>query len=56
MKVFSKNNKNNKSTPLLPQFTELNTSKQAVRPKGISKVTNLKNKNLQSSNDYSVKF
>ena len=51
MKVFSKSNKNNKSTPLLPHFNELNTSKHINKPKGISKVTNYKSKLLQSSNE-----
>jgi len=50
MKVFSKNNKNNKSTPLLPHLADPNSTKQALKPKGISKVTNYKTKILQSSN------
>jgi hypothetical protein len=51
MKVFSKSNKNNKSTPLLPHLVDYNSTKQVVKPKGISKVTNYKSKIMQSSNE-----
>lgn len=43
MKVFSKNHKNNKSTPLLPLHLP-NSLKPTAKPKGISKVTSYKNK------------
>ena len=51
MKVFSKSNKNNKSTPLLQHLADINSTKHVVKPKGISKVTNYKTKILQSSNE-----
>jgi hypothetical protein len=56
MKVFSKSNKGNKSTPLLQQLTETNCSKLSGKPKGITKITTLKSKMLQSSHEPSVKI
>lgn len=44
MKVFSKNNNHNKSTPLLQSLRLNSTHKPPHKPKGITKITSYKNK------------
>jgi hypothetical protein len=49
MKVFSKGQKNNRSTPLLQ--TVSHTTRPTPKPKGISKVLDMKNKLMRSNHD-----
>lgn len=51
MKVFSKANKNNKSTPLLQSLNCKAPAKPANKPRGIAKVTSYKNKLMQSNQE-----
>jgi hypothetical protein len=44
MKVFSKNNKGNKSTPLLHELAEQHGLKRLGKPKGIAKVNPISSK------------
>lgn len=57
MKVFSKNNKHNKSTPLLHSLTTHippKPTKPPQKPKGITKVTSYKNKLAHFSHNTNI--
>ena len=55
MKVFSKQHRNNRSTPLLETNSRSNALPLTGKPKGISKVTSYKNKLTHISQQQSVK-